>query len=86
MPKKLRKDSIRLLVLILFAAMISSCEKPADQPGARASAEPVPEKSVAPAPPKKVNVATLTLAPQSLQYKIEFVGKLLPNERVDVHN
>ena len=40
----------------------------------------------APSPPKRVNVATLTLAPQSLQLKIEFVGKLLPNERVDVHN
>ncbi len=66
--------------------LITACERPAEQPEAQVSANQAAPKVEAPAPPKRVNVATLTLAPQSLQHKIEFVGKLLPNERVDVHN
>ena len=81
-----QRNTLKLLSLILLSGLITSCEGPAEQPDAQVSANQAAQKVEATAPPKRVNVATLTLTPQSLQHKIEFVGKLLPNERVDVHN
>jgi membrane fusion protein (multidrug efflux system) len=86
MPKQLRKNTMKLLGLILLSGLISSCEKPAEQSEAQVSGKQAAPKVDSPALTKRVNVATLTLAPQSLQHKIEFVGKLSPNERVNVHN
>ena len=81
-----QRNTLKLLSVILLSGLITACERPAEQPDAQVSANQASPKVEAPSPPKRVNVATLTLAPQSLQLKIEFVGKLLPNERVDVHN
>ncbi|MDG2198803.1 MAG: efflux RND transporter periplasmic adaptor subunit [SAR324 cluster bacterium] len=86
MFKNLQRNTLKLLSLILLSWLITACEKPDEQPNAQVLATQAAAIVEAPAPPKRVNVATLTLAPQSLQHKIEFVGKLLPNERVDVHN
>ena len=86
MPKNLKRNTLNLLSLILVSGLITACEKPAEPLNAQEATNQAPPTAEASAPTKLANVATLTLVPQSLQHKIEFVGKLLPNERVDVHN
>ena len=84
----IRRRSLRLLLLSLFAPwFLISCEGENNAPEASVEVEPPPPVvAAASEAPKRTNVATLTLAPQKLQHRIEFVGKLLPNERVEVHN
>ncbi len=86
MSKNLHVNTLKLLGLILVSGLLAACEKPTEQPDTRELANQVAPRTEAPVPPKRVNVAILTLVPQSLQHKIEFVGKLLPNDRVNVHN
>ena len=86
MSKNLHRNTLKLLGIILVSGLITACEKPGEQPDTKEFDKQAAPRVEAPAPPKRVNVATLTLVPQSLQHKIEFVAKFQPKDSVDVHN
>ena len=81
----LQRNTLKLLSLILFSWLITACERPAEQPDAQVSANQLLLKWKL-QPSKASQRSHIDPGSSVFQHKIEFVGKLLPNERVDVHN
>jgi membrane fusion protein (multidrug efflux system) len=70
--------------LLLSSGLLTACDSASNDQEAQASVAETPAPA-APTP-RRTNVATVMIEPQTLAHRIEFVGKLYPNERVQVHS